>query len=234
MESSISARAFPSPRRRVGAGIAYFNQRADLTCNPATGAPHTAAQWFTPDCFAIPGTENGGTANPFIPGTAPAYLDHVRTMGARDLDLSLYKTFSFGENAGTALRGVLLQRDQHGAAWNAERAVVGGLSAGCNRSHRSRPRSTPRASSSLARDLRSDPLAGAPLIAFFAMSGACREYSTKLLRQSATPTRTRSRLSTASPFSRSAIRSSTCSRPTERRIICSVTPIFFRNSGSIM
>ncbi len=82
----------------AGVGNPYFNQRADLTCNPASGAPHTIAQWFNPDCFAIPGTENGGTANPFIPGTAPSYLDHVRTMGARDLDLSLYKTLSFGEN----------------------------------------------------------------------------------------------------------------------------------------
>jgi Carboxypeptidase regulatory-like domain len=74
----------------VGAGLAYFNQRADLTCNPASGAPHTADQWIKPDCFAIP-------ASPFVPGTAPAYLDHVRAMGARDLDLSLYKTFTFGE-----------------------------------------------------------------------------------------------------------------------------------------
>ncbi len=75
----------------VGAGISYFNQRADLTCNPAHGAPHTVAQWFNPDCFAAP-------ASSFVPGTAPAYLDQVRTRGARDLDLSLYKTFSFGEN----------------------------------------------------------------------------------------------------------------------------------------
>ena len=75
----------------VGAGISYFNQRADLTCNPASGAPHTIAQWFNPDCFAAP-------ASQFQAGTAPAYLDHVRTMGARDLDLSLYKRFSFGEN----------------------------------------------------------------------------------------------------------------------------------------
>jgi hypothetical protein len=31
--------------------------------------------------------------NPFIPGTAPAYLDHVRTTGANDVDLSLFKSF---------------------------------------------------------------------------------------------------------------------------------------------
>jgi hypothetical protein len=79
----------------------YVNQRADMICDPSKGAPHTITQWFTADCFAVPGTEatgNPADANPFIPGTAPSYLDHVRTMGARDLDLSLYKRLSFGEN----------------------------------------------------------------------------------------------------------------------------------------
>jgi len=83
-----------------GVPVGYFNQRADMTCNPATGAPHTVAVWFTDNCFAVPGTEASGNPNnfnPFIPGTAPAYLDHVRTRGARDLDLSIYKTFNFGE-----------------------------------------------------------------------------------------------------------------------------------------
>ena len=75
----------------------YFNQRADMTCNPARGAPHTVTNWFNDNCFQLPGTENGGTMNPFIPGTAPAYLDNVRTRGARDLDLSIYKTFNLTE-----------------------------------------------------------------------------------------------------------------------------------------
>jgi hypothetical protein len=73
----------------VGAPIAYFNQRPDLTCNPASGAPHTAATWFNYNCFAIP-------SSPFVAGNAPAYLDHVRTMGAQDFDISLYKHFTFG------------------------------------------------------------------------------------------------------------------------------------------
>ncbi|HLV87713.1 MAG TPA: carboxypeptidase regulatory-like domain-containing protein [Candidatus Sulfotelmatobacter sp.] len=68
------------------------NQRADMVCNPASGAPHTTDNWFNIDCFVQPGTEGGGAVNPFVPGTAPAYLDHVRTRGARDLDLSIYKT----------------------------------------------------------------------------------------------------------------------------------------------
>ena len=78
-----------------GTPVAYINQRADMTCNPASGAPHTVAVWFNDNCFAVPGTENGGAGDPFIPGTAPAYLDHVRTRGARDLDLSIFKTFVF-------------------------------------------------------------------------------------------------------------------------------------------
>jgi carboxypeptidase family protein len=80
-----------------GVTPSYFNQRADLTCNPASGAPHTTAVWFSDSCFAIPGTENGGGGNLLVPGTAPVYLDHVRTRGARDLDLSIYKSFRFGE-----------------------------------------------------------------------------------------------------------------------------------------
>jgi len=74
----------------VGAGVSYFNQRPDLTCNPGSGAPHTANTWFNYGCFAIPGSS-------FVAGNAPAYLDHVRTMGAQDFDLSLYKHFSLGK-----------------------------------------------------------------------------------------------------------------------------------------
>jgi hypothetical protein len=75
----------------VGAAVPYFDQRPDMTCNPATGAPHTAAVWFNPNCFSFP-------ASPFVPGTSPAYLDQVRTMGARELDVSIYKTFRLGEH----------------------------------------------------------------------------------------------------------------------------------------
>jgi hypothetical protein len=71
----------------VASPISYFNQRTNLTCDPSKGAPHTADQWFKSDCFAIP-------ANQFQSGTAPAYLDHVRTMGANDVDLSLFKSFT--------------------------------------------------------------------------------------------------------------------------------------------
>jgi hypothetical protein len=74
----------------VGAATAYFNQRPDLTCNPSSGAPHTAATWFNYNCFSIP-------SSPFVAGSAPAYLANVRTMGAKDLDLSLYKHFSLGK-----------------------------------------------------------------------------------------------------------------------------------------
>lgn len=71
----------------VGAGNAYFNQRTDMTCDPSKGAPRTADAWFSPSCFTAP-------ANLFRPGTAPAYLDRVRTMGANDVDISLFKSFT--------------------------------------------------------------------------------------------------------------------------------------------
>ncbi|MGO9340252.1 MAG: carboxypeptidase regulatory-like domain-containing protein [Terracidiphilus sp.] len=80
----------------VGAPFSYFNQRTNMVCNPSVGAPHTAAQWFTPNCFATP-------ASQFVAGTAPAYLDNVRTMGARELDLSLYKNFTLGKERGLRL-----------------------------------------------------------------------------------------------------------------------------------
>ncbi len=85
----------PIPAPSSGTSPSYFNQRADKTCNPAANAPHTVAEWFSDSCFAIPGTEGGGAANPFIPGTAPDYLGSVRTQGARDLDLSFSKEFHF-------------------------------------------------------------------------------------------------------------------------------------------
>jgi hypothetical protein len=74
----------------VGAGFSYFNQRTDMSCDPSKGAPHTAAQWFLPNCFTVP-------ASQFVAGSAPAYLDNVRTMGAENVDLSLYKNFTIGK-----------------------------------------------------------------------------------------------------------------------------------------
>jgi hypothetical protein len=70
---------------------AYFNQRPNLSCNPAAGAPHSLATWFSPNCFALP-------SSPFVAGNAPAYLDGVRTMGAKNVDLSIYKAFKLGES----------------------------------------------------------------------------------------------------------------------------------------
>lgn len=74
----------------VGAATSYFNQRPDLSCNPGAGAPHTVSTWFNPNCFVMP-------SSPFVPGNAPAYLSSVRAMGSKNVDLSLYKVFSFGE-----------------------------------------------------------------------------------------------------------------------------------------
>jgi hypothetical protein len=74
----------------VGAPTSYFNQRPDLSCNPSIRAPHTPAHWFNYQCFTFPSSQ-------FVAGSAPAYLDMVRTMGAKNLDLSIYKNFKFTE-----------------------------------------------------------------------------------------------------------------------------------------
>lgn len=80
------------PIHSPGSGnpLTPFNQRADMICDPAKGAPHTTDHWFNYSCFATP-------TSPYLPGTAPAYLDDVRTRGARNLDLSVYKTLKFTE-----------------------------------------------------------------------------------------------------------------------------------------
>jgi hypothetical protein len=87
------------PIHSPGSGnpLTPFNQRSDMICDPSKGAPHQVNDWFNIDCFVQPGSENGGNPNPYAPGTAPAYLDHVRTRGARNLDLSIYKSFKFTE-----------------------------------------------------------------------------------------------------------------------------------------
>jgi hypothetical protein len=77
----------------VNAPISYFNQRPNLNCDPGKDAPHTAAEWFTPACFSQPSDNQ----SPFVAGNAPAYLDHVRTMGANDVDLTLSKSFKLGK-----------------------------------------------------------------------------------------------------------------------------------------
>jgi hypothetical protein len=64
----------------------YFSQRVDLSCDPGKGAQRSANQWFNYTCFSQP-------ADLFAPGTAPAFLSSIRTDGAHDLDVSLYKNF---------------------------------------------------------------------------------------------------------------------------------------------
>lgn len=79
----------------VGAAAPYFNQRPNMICDPSKGAPHTADVWFSSACFTQPNDPNA--PSPFVAGNAPAYLDHVRTMGARDLDISLFKSVKLGK-----------------------------------------------------------------------------------------------------------------------------------------
>jgi hypothetical protein len=96
-----------SPNPNVPGGVSYVaNQRADLICDPSKGAPRTAAVWFNPNCCAMPGTGVSivtatpaqlAGENPFIAGNAPAYLDHIRAMGANNVDLTFSKIYKLGE-----------------------------------------------------------------------------------------------------------------------------------------
>ena len=92
-----------------GVDPAFFHQRADIA-SCANRAPHTilpstnplspgAPLWVNYQCFAAPGAVVNGQfqANPLIPGNAPAYMDQVRTDGARNIDVSIYKTFKLTE-----------------------------------------------------------------------------------------------------------------------------------------
>jgi len=67
----------------------WFGQRVDQVCDPGKGAPHTTQHWFNYSCFAQP-------ASQYVAGTAPRTLGSVRTAGARDLDASIYKSFTMG------------------------------------------------------------------------------------------------------------------------------------------
>jgi len=80
----------PIPALASGQYGTYFNQRADLTCDPGKGAPHKVSQWFTSKCFAIP-------SSPYVPGKASTYLDHLREMGAENLDMTISKNFPLGK-----------------------------------------------------------------------------------------------------------------------------------------
>ncbi len=79
-----------------GTGNLYFNQRVDLACDPGKGAARTPTQWFNYTCFSQP-------ASTYLPGTAPTFLSSVRTDGAHDLDMSVYKTISFGSDRSIRL-----------------------------------------------------------------------------------------------------------------------------------
>jgi hypothetical protein len=80
----------PIPSLASGQYGTYFSQRANLTCDPGKNAPHKVSQWFTASCFAVPST-------PYIPGNSSTYLDHLRQMGATDLDMMISKKFPLGK-----------------------------------------------------------------------------------------------------------------------------------------
>jgi hypothetical protein len=75
----------------------FMNQRPDLTCDPAAGAPETSSQWFLPNCFSAP-------VSPFVAGTAPRTLPNLRADGAFDIDFSIFKNFFIGEGRNLQIR----------------------------------------------------------------------------------------------------------------------------------
>lgn len=75
----------------------FFNQRPDLTCDPAKGAPHSTKQWFLPACYAAP-------ASPYVPGNSPQLLSGVRGDGTHNLDLSLFKSVHLGGERNVQFR----------------------------------------------------------------------------------------------------------------------------------
>ncbi|MCI0420359.1 MAG: TonB-dependent receptor [Acidobacteria bacterium] len=95
----------------------FFSQRPDLNCDPSQGAPKTAAGWFLPDCFGSP-------ASPYVAGTAPRTLPNVRTDGASNLDLSIFRNFSVGEQKNLQFRAETfnltnsVQLGHPNATWN--------------------------------------------------------------------------------------------------------------------
>jgi hypothetical protein len=79
----------------AGVTPSYFSQRADLVPSCSNPSPHSTLSngqklWINYQCFAIPGSQ-------LIPGTAPAYLDNMRTDGARNIDVSIYKNLKITE-----------------------------------------------------------------------------------------------------------------------------------------
>jgi hypothetical protein len=77
--------------------------RPDLTCNPNTNAPHTAAQWFNTRCFALPARGTFGNAGRNIL-LGPSYFN---------TNLSLVKDFHFTETRYLQFRAEFFNAFNH-------------------------------------------------------------------------------------------------------------------------
>ncbi|MBW4028880.1 MAG: TonB-dependent receptor [Acidobacteria bacterium] len=82
--------------------IADGNQRPNIVCQQTTlttgTSIHAAAEYQTPylnsACFSDPGDQQ--------PGNAPRYVSHLRADGIHEADVSLEKSYSFGDRFGHA------------------------------------------------------------------------------------------------------------------------------------
>jgi hypothetical protein len=86
---------------------------------PTWFAIPAGARRIRPRCGSIP------TASPprpvqFVAGTAPAYLDNVRTMGAAGTRSLSFKSFTIGKEKEPSFGSLFLQRHQQGAVLGAE------------------------------------------------------------------------------------------------------------------
>ena len=77
-------------RANIGSGPA---QRPDVVCDPNKGAPKTAAQWFTVDCFALPAAFTFGNSGRNTV-TGPGFST-VDTTIQKDLDLGKNRRLEF-------------------------------------------------------------------------------------------------------------------------------------------
>jgi hypothetical protein len=72
-------------RANIGSGPA---QRPDIVCDPNTGAPKTAAQWFNVQCFALPAVYTFGNS----------WRNTVIGPGYSTLDATIQKDIDFGNS----------------------------------------------------------------------------------------------------------------------------------------
>jgi Carboxypeptidase regulatory-like domain len=85
------------------ANVGGGEQRGNIVSDPNVGAPHTTAVWFNPAAFAIP-----------APGTyGDAGINSLRGPGFKDVDFSVFRTFSITERFKLQFRAEMFDLFNH-------------------------------------------------------------------------------------------------------------------------